>query len=185
MNEDMLSHSEISVEEFPECDARDTQSYRYENRYGKMTGETLAGLEFDSEIAGPEGCAITLFALPHTTREEIERAKSEARHRYDVVYIRVVRISRQQYDAETHHPGQDDREGWIDAARWVYEHKTARRLDRKTGVLVPENQRGGILLDLFSASVLVQVYDALNEENRKKLHSLSITRAVKVAFSMM
>jgi hypothetical protein len=43
----------------------------------------------------------------------------------------------------------------------------------------------GELVDLFSASVMVKVHDALNEENRARFMSLPICKMAKVAFKLV
>lgn len=43
----------------------------------------------------------------------------------------------------------------------------------------------GTMIDLFSASVVVNVYDALNEENRAKFAAMRADRMGIVAFKLM
>ena len=47
------------------------------------------------------------------------------------------------------------------------------------------NKRGWVALDSFSASAIVAVYDALNEENKAKFGQLRIDRMAKVAFKFV
>lgn len=42
----------------------------------------------------------------------------------------------------------------------------------------------GVMVDLFSASAIVSVYDALSEANREKYASLSVGRMATVAFAL-
>jgi hypothetical protein len=44
------------------------------------------------------------------------------------------------------------------------------------------NKRGWVALDSFSASAIVQVYDALNETNKAKFAALAIQKMAAVAF---
>lgn len=44
---------------------------------------------------------------------------------------------------------------------------------------------GWVILDSFSASAIVQVYDALNETNRTKYETLSLQKMAKVAFKFV
>lgn len=46
------------------------------------------------------------------------------------------------------------------------------------------NHRGWLLIDGFSASAIVQVYDALNAENKVKFSGLDIAKMAKVAFKL-
>jgi len=47
------------------------------------------------------------------------------------------------------------------------------------------NKRGWAYWDLFSASAVVKVYDALSKENRAKYESMNPLRMVDVAFKML
>ena len=96
---------------------------------------------------------------------------------------------------------------WIDAARKVVDEHTAATIDPTTGAYLGdaflyEGHEGhedgcecklcelfreaqpGILLDGFTASMLVQVFDALNETNRAKFGGLSLLRAVDVGWKV-
>jgi hypothetical protein len=42
----------------------------------------------------------------------------------------------------------------------------------------------GCTVDAFSASAIIQVYDALNEENKAKYASLSIPKMASIAFKL-
>ena len=77
---------------------------------------------------------------------------------------------------------------WIAAARDVYKNHQARRINIETGHLVPNGRhtRGKVvLLDGFTASGLVQVYDKLSEENKKKFDSLSLMKAIDVMWKIL
>ncbi len=47
------------------------------------------------------------------------------------------------------------------------------------------NRIDGVLVDLFTASCCVQVYDAANEQNREKLRSFRAARLVDVTFKVL
>lgn len=47
------------------------------------------------------------------------------------------------------------------------------------------NKRGWFALDSFSASAVVKVHQALNEENRAKFSGLSLPRMVQVALKFV
>lgn len=59
----------------------------------------------------------------------------------------------------------------IDRLRKIVADKQAARVD-------------GVLVDLFSASVAVQVYDRLNEGNRAKLGAMPVRRMVNVCLQV-
>lgn len=58
----------------------------------------------------------------------------------------------------------------IDRLRHIVEHRQAARVE-------------GLLVDGFTASMLVQVYDALNEVNRAKFVALPLRKMVSVGWS--
>jgi hypothetical protein len=60
----------------------------------------------------------------------------------------------------------------IDRLRWIVHHKTAAKTE-------------GVMVDLFTASMLVQVYDNLSEENRAKFIALPITRMASVGWEVL
>ena len=54
--------------------------------------------------------------------------------------------------------------------------------------IVSDKQRGkveGTMVDLFSASAIVSVLDALNETNKEKFLKLPVDRMSEIAFRMM
>lgn len=46
------------------------------------------------------------------------------------------------------------------------------------------NRINGVYVDLYSASVVVQIHDALNEQNREKFCSLGAYKMTIVAFKL-
>lgn len=59
----------------------------------------------------------------------------------------------------------------IDKLRKVVADRQANRVD-------------GVFVDMFSASVIVQVYDLLNPENQAKLMALPLKKAATVCFKL-
>ena len=54
--------------------------------------------------------------------------------------------------------------------------------------IVSDKQRGkveGVMVDLFTASAIVSVLDAINEINKEKLLALPVERMADIAFKMM
>lgn len=71
-----------------------------------------------------------------------------------------------------------------DGCKLLRERKDApREYDCKD--MFTGKRRGWFYLDTFSASAIVQVYDALNETNRAKYERLSIPSMAKVAFKFV
>lgn len=56
--------------------------------------------------------------------------------------------------------------------RKIVEEKTAEEID-------------GVLVDLFSASAAVNVYDKLNEANRAKMVSLPLVTMINLVFKLL
>lgn len=152
-----------------------------------QTGHTLAGIHYDLELAGPGGCHITLFPTEQDTSESIRKAKEVAEYEHDVVAITIRRIRTEDLPPEFQpKPDYSDKAGsWLEAVRWIVEHKAFRRIDVESGQLVPDNKRGGTLVDLFSASAMIQVYEALSEANRAKLAAMSLPVAHHVVFKVL
>jgi len=70
----------------------------------------------------------------------------------------------------------------IHSARAIIERHQAHRIDLDTGHLAPpgRKQRGKlVLMDAFTASMLTQIWDNVNEENRKKLADLAEKNILK------
>ena len=88
---------------------------------------------------------------------------------------------------------------WLDSARRIVEQHQYEVLDPETGDPVPtewvESEEGGdtlaavdgkgILLDAFSASIMVQIHDGLSEENRAKYAAMPLPRAHNVAMNIL
>jgi len=60
----------------------------------------------------------------------------------------------------------------IERLRLIVKESTANRVD-------------GVFVDLFSASVAVQVYDALNETNKAKLAKLPVRKLIHICFQVV
>ena len=65
----------------------------------------------------------------------------------------------------------------IEAARDVVTAKTARQVKRPDG--------SKVLLDLFTASHIVKVHDALNDENQVMFENMSIERMASLVFKLV
>jgi hypothetical protein len=74
---------------------------------------------------------------------------------------------------------------WEPVARKVLAQSQALTIDRESGDLVPDGTKGGMLLDMQSANVVISVLDALNPANREKMLRLKIDRAVLIAWGCL
>jgi len=61
---------------------------------------------------------------------------------------------------------------WLELARKVVKESQAYECD-------------GMLLDLTTASMLVQVHDALNEKNQQMFAGFSLERAVRIGWKLV
>jgi hypothetical protein len=76
---------------------------------------------------------------------------------------------------------------WLHSARTIVERRTACRIDITNGHLVPDgrNRRGKVcLLDLFSAGIMLAIWESLSPENQKMFESMSVLRAQDVAMRL-
>ena len=84
------------------------------------------------------------------------------------------------------------RHPWLDAARNVLATSTACYV-MPQGSVVPWGdagrramKRGGaVLLDTFTASVILAVHDKLNDTNRAMFLAMSLPKAARVAFKLV
>jgi hypothetical protein len=60
----------------------------------------------------------------------------------------------------------------IDRMRLIVKECQANRID-------------GVYVDLFTASCVTQVYDAVNDENKKRLESLPVRKLVTVVYKLL
>ena len=60
---------------------------------------------------------------------------------------------------------------YIKVARDVVKKKSAKKVD-------------GVLLDLFTASAIIQVYDAVNSQNKKRMDGLKLKQLADIAFKL-
>ena len=63
-------------------------------------------------------------------------------------------------------------EGTIDKVKEIASKKQAMKID-------------GVMVDSFTASAISQIYDRVNDANKKKMDSLPITKLANLAFKMM
>ena len=68
-------------------------------------------------------------------------------------------------------PKMDPKLPTIDKVRWVVEHKQYNRID-------------GLLMDMMTASIIIQIYDALSETNKAKFAAMKVRRMAEVAFKL-
>jgi hypothetical protein len=124
---------------------------------------------------------VALFPTENHTRDDIASAKAELRNARDVVSFNIFRV--QESDLPPLHTDEPETGHWLHAIRHIVDTCQARRVTAD-GALVPKGKRGGQLVDLFSASIVAQVYDAVNAKNRAKMHAMSLPVAMHVALGV-
>ena len=73
---------------------------------------------------------------------------------------------------------------WINAARKVYsEHQYAYVNDK--GEECKKKDEGAMMLDSFTASMLVKVYDKLSEANQTKFAQMGLRQAVEIGWKVI
>jgi len=81
--------------------------------------------------------------------------------------------------------------GWIEAARYVVNNKQAVTVDIATNKITNKRpsgkskKPGQVILDLFTANMLVNIYDAINDKNKKMFGELNIIKAVNVGWKLV
>ena len=63
-------------------------------------------------------------------------------------------------------------ESVIDKVKEIASKKSAKKID-------------GVMVDSFTASAISQIYDKVNDANKKKMEKLPITKLAELAFKMM
>ncbi len=166
---------------------RDALYALYTQRASKADGDHAAGLEYDYELAGPEGARYLVFGTAETPPEQWEAAAASLRARFDVLRITYHTIPAAWLEEERFRPEDYPlpQQGWLDAARTVVRTKGCCRVHPETYQRIPERKQGGILLDLYSASALCCVYDSLRPENQAKFLALALDHAVQTAFALL
>lgn len=162
---------------------------QFERRAGKVCdGKTFNGIEYDWELAGPSGCWVHLFPHEDHTDDDILKAKDAACRDRDVVSFSVSRVPKAWYEAEDFVPaasdGNTDEPAWVKTFRYVKQNRSCCRMDRDSGQRIPDSKRGGMLVDLFSAGMVLSVVDAINDTNRAKLFAMDIPVAIHICMSM-
>jgi hypothetical protein len=81
---------------------------------------------------------------------------------------------------------------WLEVARAITAEKSAQLVRPRKDApgqydakRYEGSKRGWIWLDLVTASMLVQIYDALNEVNRAKFAGLPLLKAVNVGWKLV
>lgn len=72
---------------------------------------------------------------------------------------------------------------WVPAAQRIVEERQYRFVHPNTGRLCSKGR--GVRLDLFSASAMLKVWEALSDGNRLKFQQMPVGKAAEVAFKLL
>lgn len=126
--------------------------------WNRRHGQQYAGLYYDEGLAGPEGMDVQLFVTEDTTDDEIREAERAARQTQDVVGIMALVVPKEWLmPSDTRTTVSAD----IHTLRQIVETLTAGTLRWDDG----ETQ----LVDVTTASLLLQVDEALHEPTKSKV----------------
>jgi hypothetical protein len=76
-----------------------------------------------------------------------------------------------------------DQPTWLDTARRIVDQHQHEHVDVTTGQ--PDPTVGPVLLDAFTASLMVQVHDALSPENAAKFAAMPLMKAHTITMKIL
>ena len=157
----------------------------YVPTYSKAAGERIVRVE----LTGGQAVLITGHEKGYTLSEAPEAAVAAAlpiaKH-YKAFLKGGALPSAPQGISTTHHYETEHEGGGIETLE-LAETKEAKRVAALRNI-VKEHQCKvveGQLVDAFSASAFIQVYDAVNEANKAKLLSFSLAGAIGACFKLI
>ena len=146
----------------------DTQELKRLIELGCVSPE---GIIFHEELAGREGMDFILFPASHHSPEDVRDTKDWIRGNRDAVHIYIGRPIG-EYPLQRFHPV------------WTAERKEAgfREIVSSKSYMAIDNC---VLVDLFTATHMVQVLDALNPVNKAKMLSYSAALMIEIMWKML
>jgi hypothetical protein len=111
-----------------------------------------------------------LTAAEKKKREEI--AKAMERDNPDMPMDKKMAIATATAKRVAEEVELDEAASVIDQVKQIASTKGAKKI-------------GGVMVDAFTASAISQIYDKVNDANKKKMEKLSITKLADLAFKMM
>jgi len=149
----------------------------FSRRTSKFTATHAAELEFHGELYSSAGMSFTIFCTDETTEDQRQAAEHDLRGRDDVATVDFLIVPKEWIDEDVFKPGE--RISWLDAAKRVA-REGYLRVHRLTNEVIPETKSGGVLLDSFTASMLVQVDAAVLESVKKRIDQGDVSGAAKL-----
>lgn len=155
----------------------------YVPTYSKAAGERIVRVE----LTGGRAVIITGnekgYDMGEATKEEAAAAKPIAKH-YKGFLTGGALPSAPAGITTTHHCETDHEGGGIETIV-VAEAKEGKRLAALRGIVRDCQYKmvEGVLVDAYSASAFVQVYDLVSQESKDKLLSFDLPKAIRVSFA--
>lgn len=150
---------------------------KFDHCQSLVYGDYVNGIAYEEDLVSSQGMAFTLFPHEGHSADDVKEAERELYADRDVVRIYVRRVPSSWYPEE-HQPDDSKEESgqWLESMRRVL--REGPLCVATDGSVVPRGQRGGQLVDCFTASICTQVYDALNDTNKAKLLAMPVYVAV-------
>lgn len=137
-------------------------------RFGQYTEQ---GIIYDEELAGPDGMNFWLYPAEHHTDKDIEDSKNFLRSTRDAVNIFVRKYTGKYPIPRT--PRQWTPDQKLKALQKIVDRKGFRQVENCT-------------VDLYTASAILSVYNALEKpENKAKYLSYPVQKMASLAFELI
>lgn len=140
-------------------------------------GDTLAGCPYDEELAGPDGMHFHVWVPKGTSMKRLREIRAEIASNRDLVSMSYDWLPEEAIELKDTNPATIEvlqamvKEGSMAKLRW------------------PDGKKQ--VIDLFSASAVVKVYEALNESNQEKFRGIlgkgpgGLLKLVEISFGVM
>jgi hypothetical protein len=146
----------------------DTEQLQKMLQMGQITEE---GILYDFELAGPQGADYFLFPAKHHSEEDVQKSKDYLRTNQDVVSLLIGHVEG-EYPIDRYPP------------EWTPEQREAGF--RK---IVDERSYGQVencpFVDLYTASTVVQIIDALSPERKAKFLSVNAYAMIDLTWKVV
>lgn len=130
--------------------------------WNRKWGQSLGGLYFNEELAGPDGMSVQLFITKDTPDEVLLSAEHSARDEGDVVSIHALVVPEEWL--EEGGKGETQPLASLDALQRIVDDSTAGSLRWGDGET--------LVVDTFTASMLVKVHESLRPDLQEKVEGL-------------
>lgn len=140
-------------------------------RWAKFGYVSPEGIVYNTELAGPQGADYFIFPAPHHTEQDINDTKEWIHTSFDCCSL-VVGNPLGEYPLPATPP------------TWTPEQREAgfRKIVLTKSFTMVEDC---IIVDLFTASTVVQVLDALSPQNKAKMLNFPASKMIDVTWKVL